>query len=378
MVIKLITFPTSSASFSRILPLSFPLLLMEPTQKSLHIFESPAFESLTKQQISSYHSPFSSVSDSASPILAVAVLSVMGTVFLLLGYYIFISKCCSNWHHFSLLRRFSSFHSQQHEDPFIALSPTMWNRGLEQSMIGQIPTFRFEKDDEGSGLYGCVVCLSEFQENEMLRVLPKCSHTFHLDCIDVWLQSNSNCPLCRTSISGTTKPPIDHIVAPSSSPQNSQLLSNSLMGSDEDFVVIELGSEDEVVSSTGQQESTISREALVQQPRYHSPKKLEHKVGKSKTRKCHHVSIMGDEGINVRAKDEQFFIQPIRRSFSMDSAADQQLYLTVQMIIHQDRQINESSSSSSAENDSRNRRSFFPFRSGRGFKNTILPLESDM
>ncbi|XP_023533032.1 RING-H2 finger protein ATL16-like [Cucurbita pepo subsp. pepo] len=351
---------------------------MEPTQKSLHIFESPAFESLTKQQISSYHSPFSSVSDSASPILAVAVLSVMGTVFLLLGYYIFISKCCSNWHHFSLLRRFSSFHSQQHEDPFIALSPTMWNRGLEQSMIGQIPTFRFEKDDEGSGLYGCVVCLSEFQENEMLRVLPKCSHTFHLDCIDVWLQSNSNCPLCRTSISGTTKPPIDHIVAPSSSPQNSQLLSNSLMGSDEDFVVIELGSEDEVVSSTGQQESTISREALVQQPRYHSPKKLENKVGKSKTRKCHHVSIMGDEGINVRAKDEQFFIQPIRRSFSMDSAADQQLYLTVQMIIHQDRQINESSSSSSAENDSRNRRSFFPFRSGRGFKNTILPLESDM
>lgn len=351
---------------------------MEPTQKSLHSFESQVLLSFKNQQISTYQSPFSTVSDSASPILAVAVLSVMGTVFLLLGYYIFISKCCSNWHQFSLLRRFSSFHTQQHEDPFIALSPTMWNRGLEESMIRQIPAFQFERDGEGSGIYGCVVCLSEFQENEMLRVLPKCSHTFHLDCIDIWLQSNSNCPLCRTSISGTTKPPLDHIVAPSSSPQNSQLLTNSLMGSDEDFVVIELGGEDEVVSSAGQQESTVSREVLVQQPRCHSPKKFENKVAKPKTRKCHHVSIMGDEGIDIRVKDDQFFIQPIRRSFSMDSAANQQLYLTVQMIIHQGRQITESSSSSNAESDSRNRRSFFPFRSGRGLKNAILPLESDM
>ncbi|CAK9323535.1 unnamed protein product [Citrullus colocynthis] len=359
---------------------------MELTQKSLHSFEFQAFLPIKNQQIPTYHSPFSSVSDSASPVLAVAVLSVMGTAFLLLGYYIFISKCCSNWHQFSLLRRrFSSFHTQQHEDPFIALSPTtMWNRGLEESMIRQIPAFQFERDGEGSGIYGCVVCLNEFRENEMLRVLPKCSHTFHLDCIDIWLQSNSNCPLCRTSISGITKPPIDQIVAPSSSPQNSQLLSNSIMGSDEDFVVIELGSEDEVVFSAGQQEGNASREVLVQQPRYNSPKKTENKVGKPKTRNCHHVSIMGDEGIDVRAKDDQFFTQPIRRSFSMDSAADQQLYLTVQMIIHQGRQITESSSSSSGgggggeESDSRIRRSFFTFRSGRGCKNAILPLESDM
>lgn len=351
---------------------------MEPAQKHLHSFESHALPPIKNQQFPTHQYPFSTVSDSASPILAVAVLSVMGTAFLLLGYYIFINKCCSNWHQFSLLRRFSSFHTQQHEDPFIALSPTMWNRGLEESMIREIPAFQFERDGGGRGIYGCVVCLSEFQDNEMLRVLPKCSHTFHLDCIDIWLQSNSNCPLCRTSISGTTKPPIDHIVAPSSSPQNSQLLSNSLMGSDEDFVVIELGGEDEVVSSAGQQERTVSREVLVQQqPRNHSPKKFENKVGKSKTRKCHHVSIMGDEGINVREKDDQFFIQPIRRSFSMDSAADQQLYLTVQMIIHQGSQITESSSTT-AESDSRNRRSFLPFRSGRGFKNAILPLESDL
>ncbi|MCI06741.1 RING-h2 finger protein ATL16-like, partial [Trifolium medium] len=76
----------------------------------------------------------------------------------------------------------------------------------------------------------------------MLKVLPNCSHHFHLDCINIWLQTNANCPLCRTSIAGNTQFPTNHIIpAPSSSPQDSQLLSN--IGSDEDYVVIELWGE---------------------------------------------------------------------------------------------------------------------------------------
>ncbi|KAH1114737.1 hypothetical protein J1N35_008115 [Gossypium stocksii] len=50
------------------------------------------------------------------------------------------------------------------------------------------------------------------------------------DCIDVWLQNNANCPLYRTSISSST------INAPSLAPQDP--ISN---GGDEDYVVIELG-----------------------------------------------------------------------------------------------------------------------------------------
>ena len=46
----------------------------------------------------------------------------------------------------------------------------------------------------------CAVCLVEFQENEALRFLPKCIDAFHISCIDVWIRSHANCPLCRANI----------------------------------------------------------------------------------------------------------------------------------------------------------------------------------
>lgn len=35
---------------------------------------------------------------------------------------------------------------------------------------------------------------------ENVRVLPKCNHGFHLECIDKWLVSHSSCPMCRHSM----------------------------------------------------------------------------------------------------------------------------------------------------------------------------------
>ncbi|TKY52731.1 RING-H2 finger protein ATL16 [Spatholobus suberectus] len=319
------------------------------------------------------HPPQPASSDYAFPMFVIVVLSILATVLLLLSYFTFLTKYCSNWRQVNPMRWISLLRARHNEDPFIAFSPAMWNRGLDESVIREIPTFQFIKGEEGEdqNVYGCVVCLTEFKEHDVLKVLPNCNHAFHLDCIDIWLQTNSNCPLCRSSISGNTPCPLDHIIAPSSSPQDSQLLSN--MGSDEDFVVIELGGEPGAVlpQVQVQQERNDSRGSMAHS-RNHSTRKMEH----LKQRKCHHVSIMGDECIDIRKKDEQFFIQPIRRSFSMDSAHDRQTCLDAQVIIQQNRHQNEASASEDCS--SRCRRAFFPFCYGKGSKNAVLPLENDV
>lgn len=43
----------------------------------------------------------------------------------------------------------------------------------------------------------CSICLGEYKEKEVLRVMPSCHHNFHLVCIDVWLQKQTTCPICR-------------------------------------------------------------------------------------------------------------------------------------------------------------------------------------
>ncbi|XVE65854.1 hypothetical protein DITRI_Ditri08aG0032700 [Diplodiscus trichospermus] len=320
--------------------------------------------------------PPSRSSDTSFPIIAIAIIGILATAFLLVSYYIFVIKCCLNWHRIDLLRRFS-LSRRRPEDPLMAYSPAMENRGLDESVIRSIPIFQFKKGgnkrDFGERSFcECAVCLNEFQEDEKLRIIPNCSHVFHIDCIDVWLQNNANCPLCRTSISSTSQFPADQMIAPSSTPQDPNPYGENVISGDEDFVVIELGnhsSTDQIL--LGAQERLNSGE-LSTRSISPSPRKLEQRIVQKKARKFHKGTSMGDECIDIRDKDDQFAIQPIRRSISMDSSADRQLYLAVQEAIRQNRQVSEVSPIEGCSN--RVRRSFFSFGHNRGSKTAVLPV----
>ena len=73
--------------------------------------------------------------------------------------------------------------------------------GLDEALINKITVCKYRRGD-GPALHttDCSVCLGEFHDGESLRLLPKCSHAFHQQCIDTWLKSHSNCPLCRSNI----------------------------------------------------------------------------------------------------------------------------------------------------------------------------------
>ncbi|XP_043706668.1 RING-H2 finger protein ATL67-like [Telopea speciosissima] len=72
--------------------------------------------------------------------------------------------------------------------------------GLDQTVINSYPKFPFSKSrDCGSGDSMCSICLCDYKDGEMLRMMPDCRHFFHLYCIDAWLRLNASCPVCRNS-----------------------------------------------------------------------------------------------------------------------------------------------------------------------------------
>ncbi|RWW29033.1 hypothetical protein GW17_00006469 [Ensete ventricosum] len=76
--------------------------------------------------------------------------------------------------------------------------------GMSLEVLEMFPTMPYSDAKAlklGRGTLECAVCLSEFEDDETLRLLPGCCHVFHLDCIGVWLASHVTCPVCRADLS---------------------------------------------------------------------------------------------------------------------------------------------------------------------------------
>ncbi|CAM6096058.1 unnamed protein product [Calypogeia fissa] len=76
--------------------------------------------------------------------------------------------------------------------------------GLDASVFQNLPTFTFKQGSEfkldSKEDLECSVCLEEFVEGEKVRILPKCGHCFHADCVDMWFFSHTTCPICRSEV----------------------------------------------------------------------------------------------------------------------------------------------------------------------------------
>ncbi|KAL9242687.1 hypothetical protein vseg_016664 [Gypsophila vaccaria] len=147
--------------------------------------------------------------------LVIAVIGVIVSAFLLVSYYAIISKYCRNSRPSTIEENHpsseeiedegnnnSNYYNNynesnevlQYEPWFISTS------GLEEGLIKKISMVKYKKGEGLIESVDCLICLGEFNEGDNLRLLPKCSHAFHVDCIDTWLKSHSNCPLCRANV----------------------------------------------------------------------------------------------------------------------------------------------------------------------------------
>jgi len=71
--------------------------------------------------------------------------------------------------------------------------------GLKKRELRRIPVVVYEAKP-GASATDCAICLGEFDDGERVRVLPRCHHGFHVQCIDLWLATHPSCPTCRNSL----------------------------------------------------------------------------------------------------------------------------------------------------------------------------------
>ena len=81
-----------------------------------------------------------------------------------------------------------------------ALIESEASAGVGKAVIESLPFFRFAALRGARQGLECAVCLARFDDADLLRLLPRCRHAFHLDCVDRWLHSSASCPLCRARV----------------------------------------------------------------------------------------------------------------------------------------------------------------------------------
>jgi hypothetical protein len=69
--------------------------------------------------------------------------------------------------------------------------------GASKNEIESCPKFTLKQELTNNKT--CLVCQDDMQVGNTLRRLP-CLHTYHSDCIDMWLQQKPTCPVCLHTI----------------------------------------------------------------------------------------------------------------------------------------------------------------------------------
>ncbi|KAK8692912.1 hypothetical protein V6N13_070515 [Hibiscus sabdariffa] len=157
-----------------------------------HLHSGHRYAAYSMSMLSS-HAETPSSSTTAPP-LAI-IISVVSLVFFAFA---FLTVCFCRCILQSVVRMWSR--RQNPSGAIDAAAGADMNTGLDPELIEAFPTFYYSTVKEfRREKYGleCAICLGEFNDDDMLRLLTICCHVFHKECVDLWLESHKTCPFCR-------------------------------------------------------------------------------------------------------------------------------------------------------------------------------------
>ncbi|CAL0306955.1 unnamed protein product [Lupinus luteus] len=141
--------------------------------------------------MSPYPATFSKTNKSSMPMLyyGLAMVGAAAIAIILYNLINIITKMCNQSH----------MQSSQ-DEVVIDVAIGSSSMSFDNSRGNLLSSFKYKKENGGGDDYECSVCLSDLEEGEEVKKLPRCKHSFHVQCIDMWLHSHHDCPVCRTHV----------------------------------------------------------------------------------------------------------------------------------------------------------------------------------
>ncbi|XP_058085750.1 RING-H2 finger protein ATL70-like [Magnolia sinica] len=94
------------------------------------------------------------------------------------------------------------YHSRELHGPTQHQTPVADNKvGLDEATLLSYPMLLYSHvkiQNKNTNSSCCPICLADYKDTDMLRLLPDCRHLFHVKCVDAWLLLHPTCPVCRT------------------------------------------------------------------------------------------------------------------------------------------------------------------------------------